>query len=126
MFQGIVTKKIEDWKQVFIDFSKTMFLLYLVYILFTVTIMNLPDNVELILCLIIYFLTISVPVFITVRYAGNGNAIFSAAALGVAPLTFMPFLFLAFFTPVFTLLYGWTGFTMLKMDEGEEEDLKKK
>ena len=56
----------------------------------------------------------------------NGNAIFAAAALGVAPLTFMPFLFLAFFTPVFTLLYGWTGFTMLKMDEGEEEDLKKK
>ena len=33
----------------------------------------------------------------------NGNAIFAAAALGVAPLTFMPFLFLAFFTPVFTL-----------------------
>ncbi|WP_462420318.1 hypothetical protein [Salinicoccus sp. Marseille-QA3877] len=115
MFQGIVTKKIEDWKQVFIDFSKTMFLLYLVYILFTVTIMNLPDNVELILCLIIYFLTISVTVFITVRYAGNGNAIFAAAALGVAPLTFLPFLFLAFFTSVFTLLYGWTGFTMLKM-----------
>src|SRR5699024_2192190 len=54
----------------------------------------------------------------------NGNAIFAAAALGVAPLTFLPFLFLAFFTPVFTLLYGWTGFTMLKMDEGEEEENK--
>lgn len=52
----------------------------------------------------------------------NGNAIFAAAALGVAPLTFLPFLFLAFFTPVFTLLYGLTGFTMLKFEEGEEEE----
>ena len=54
----------------------------------------------------------------------NGNAIFAAAALGVTPLTFLPFLFLAFFTPVFTLLYGWTGFTMIKFDEGEEESDK--
>lgn len=54
----------------------------------------------------------------------NGNAIFAAAALGVAPLTFLPFLFLAFFTPVFTLLYGLTGFTMLKMDEEEEEEVE--
>ncbi len=52
----------------------------------------------------------------------NGNAIFAAAALGVAPLTFMPFLFLAFFTPIFTLLYGLTGFTMLKMDEEEMKE----
>lgn len=52
----------------------------------------------------------------------NGNAIFAAAALGVAPLTFLPFLFLAFFTPIFTLLYGLTGFTMLKMDEDEEAE----
>ena len=51
----------------------------------------------------------------------NGNAIFAAAALGVAPLTFLPFLFLAFFTPVFTLLYGLTGFTMVKMDEEKAE-----
>lgn len=56
----------------------------------------------------------------------NGNAIFAAAALGVAPLTFLPFLFLAFFTPIFTLLYGLTGFTMLKMEEGEAEEVEEK
>ncbi|MFD2830988.1 Na+/H+ antiporter NhaC [Corticicoccus populi] len=54
----------------------------------------------------------------------NANAIFAAAALGVAPLTFIPFLFLAFFTPVFSLLYGFTGFTMTKMTEEEIKELE--
>ena len=56
----------------------------------------------------------------------NANAIFAAAALGVAPLTFIPFLFLAFFTPVFSLLYGLTGFTMTKMTDEEIKELENK
>lgn len=49
----------------------------------------------------------------------NGNALIAAASLGVNPLTFLPFCFLAFFTPVFTLIYGYTGFTMTKVSEEE-------
>lgn len=54
----------------------------------------------------------------------NANAIFAAGALGVAPLTFLPFLFLAFFTPIFSLLYGFTGFTMSKVEQDDENQEK--
>lgn len=45
------------------------------------------------------------------------NSIFAATTLGVSAAAFIPFCFLAFLTPIFTLIYGFTGFTMTKLDE---------
>lgn len=45
------------------------------------------------------------------------NSIFAATTLGVSPTAFIPFCFLAFFTPIFTLIYGFSGFTMTKLDD---------
>lgn len=47
------------------------------------------------------------------------NSIFAAATLGVSPAAFIPFCFLAFLTPVFTLIYGFTGFTITKINPKE-------
>ncbi|WHT49894.1 Na+/H+ antiporter NhaC family protein [Sporosarcina thermotolerans] len=51
------------------------------------------------------------------------NSIFAAATLGVSPAAFIPFCFLAFITPVFTLIYGFTGFTITRIDS-EEIDME--
>lgn len=45
------------------------------------------------------------------------NSIFAAATLGVSAGAFIPFCFLAFLTPIFTIIYGFTGFTMTKVEE---------
>ncbi|WP_077306525.1 Na+/H+ antiporter NhaC [Terribacillus halophilus] len=42
----------------------------------------------------------------------TGGGIYAAGALGIATVTYLPFCFLAFITPMFTLLYGITGWTM--------------
>lgn len=77
LFQEMVTREIKGGRQVFIDFTKTMILLYGVYILFALTITSLPENMRPVFWFVIYFLTISVPVFITVKYAGHDNAKFN-------------------------------------------------
>ncbi|TMN21553.1 Na+/H+ antiporter NhaC [Lentibacillus cibarius] len=42
----------------------------------------------------------------------TAGGLFTAAALGVSPLVYIPFSFLAIFTPMFTLFYGITGYCM--------------
>jgi len=50
----------------------------------------------------------------------NTGAIYAAGVLGVAAIDFIPYCFLGFLTPVFTILYAITGRTLCKLDEGEE------
>lgn len=50
------------------------------------------------------------------------NSIFAAGTLGVSTGEFIPFCFLAFLTPIFTLIYGFTGFTITKMDDDNFEN----
>lgn len=50
----------------------------------------------------------------------NTGAIYAASVLGVDPKQFIPFCFLGFITPIFSLLYAFTGFSVTKLDEGEE------
>lgn len=49
----------------------------------------------------------------------NTSVVFTTAALGVSALSFIPFVFLSIITPIFTLIYAITGFTLTKL-EGEE------
>jgi len=42
----------------------------------------------------------------------TASGIFTAAALGVPTLVYLPFCFLAMITPIFTIIYGITGFTI--------------
>lgn len=44
----------------------------------------------------------------------TGGGIYTAGALGISTVTYLPFCFLAFITPLFTLLYGITGWTIKK------------
>ena len=50
----------------------------------------------------------------------NTGAIYAASVLGVEPAQFIPFCFLGFITPLFSLLYAFTGFSVTYLDEGEE------
>lgn len=47
----------------------------------------------------------------------TASGIFTAAALGVSPLVYIPFCFLAMITPLFTLIYGITGFTFTEKEK---------
>ncbi len=54
----------------------------------------------------------------------TASGVFTATALGIPATAYIPFSFLAMFTLFFTLLYGFTGFTMKKeerIEESEEE-----
>lgn len=46
----------------------------------------------------------------------TASGLFTAAALGVSPLVYIPFCFLAIITPIFTLIYGFTGFTLTEKE----------
>ncbi|MUV37723.1 Malate-2H(+)/Na(+)-lactate antiporter [Lentibacillus sp. JNUCC-1] len=53
----------------------------------------------------------------------TAGGLFTIGALGVSPAVYIPFSFLAFLTPMFTLIYGITGYAMkerkqLKMKKG--------
>lgn len=50
----------------------------------------------------------------------NTGAVYSAGVLGVSPFEFIPYCFLSFINPIISLFYGMTGFTMTRLDEGEE------
>ena len=43
-----------------------------------------------------------------------------AATLGVATLTYLPFVFFNLINPLVSIVYGFTGFTMVKIDEADE------
>ena len=47
----------------------------------------------------------------------NATAVFTAGALGVSAGSFIPYLFFCFLTPLTSLIYGLTGFTIVKDDE---------
>jgi NhaC family Na+:H+ antiporter len=44
-----------------------------------------------------------------------------AATLGVGTLAYLPFAFFNLINPVISVIYGFTGFTMVKTDEANEE-----
>ncbi|MFS0559519.1 Na+/H+ antiporter NhaC [Terribacillus sp. 179-K 1B1 HS] len=56
----------------------------------------------------------------------TGGGIYTAGALGIATVTYLPFCFLAFITPLFTLLYGLTGWTFKEKKEAKQKKPKMK
>ncbi|SET23105.1 transporter, NhaC family [Oceanobacillus limi] len=56
----------------------------------------------------------------------TGAGIFTATTLGVPVSAYLPFCFLALITPLVSLVYGITGFTMTKYEEPQKEKKKKK
>jgi NhaC family Na+:H+ antiporter len=51
----------------------------------------------------------------------NTCGAFMAQTLGVATFAYAPFAFLNLINPVIAAIYGFTGFTIARVDEGEEE-----
>lgn len=47
----------------------------------------------------------------------NATAVFTAGALGVSAGSFIPYLFFCFLTPLISLIYGLTGFTIVRNDD---------
>jgi NhaC family Na+:H+ antiporter len=44
----------------------------------------------------------------------NATAVFTSAALGVSVATYLPWIFFCFLTPLISLAYGLTGFTITR------------
>ncbi|MDJ0609864.1 MAG: Na+/H+ antiporter NhaC [Kiloniellales bacterium] len=54
----------------------------------------------------------------------NSGGVYQAATLGVATLAYLPFAFFCWLSPLVTLVFGWTGWTIHPLDEtaaGEAE-----
>lgn len=47
--------------------------------------------------------------------------IFMSGTLGVPVLTYLPYMFLSFFNPIIAIIYGFTGFTIEKLDPKDDE-----
>jgi len=50
----------------------------------------------------------------------NTCGAYMAATLGVATLAYLPFVFFNLINPLVSIVYGFTGFTMVKIDEADE------
>jgi NhaC family Na+:H+ antiporter len=50
----------------------------------------------------------------------NTCGAYMAATLGVATLSYLPFVFFNLINPVVSVIYGFTGFTIVKLDEADE------
>jgi NhaC family Na+:H+ antiporter len=50
----------------------------------------------------------------------NTCGAYMAATLGVATFAYLPFVFFNLINPVVSVIYGFTGFTMVKIDESAE------
>ena len=50
----------------------------------------------------------------------NTCGAYMAATLGVATLAYLPFVFFNLINPVVSIIYGFTGFTIVKIDEADE------
>jgi NhaC family Na+:H+ antiporter len=50
----------------------------------------------------------------------NTCGAYMAATLGVATLAYLPFAFFNLINPLVSIIYGFTGFTIVKTDEAEE------
>ena len=51
----------------------------------------------------------------------NSGGAYQAATLGVATIAYLPFNFFCWLSPLVTLLFGWTGWTIAPLDEPEEK-----
>ncbi|MBM7580986.1 Na+/H+ antiporter NhaC [Jeotgalibacillus terrae] len=49
----------------------------------------------------------------------TGSGLYTAGALGVATVAYLPFCFLAFVTPIVSIFYGITGLTMTKQEDDD-------
>lgn len=56
----------------------------------------------------------------------NGHALYASATLGVATISYLPYCFLNFLTPLVTLAYAFTGFSMTKYTDEEMEEIRQK
>lgn len=56
----------------------------------------------------------------------NSGGIYMASTLGIATMAYMPFAFLNLLNPIISVLYGYTGFTMEKIDEDDKKKSDKK
>ncbi|MEG0306606.1 MAG: Na+/H+ antiporter NhaC family protein [Clostridium sp.] len=54
----------------------------------------------------------------------NTCGAFMATTLGVSPFLYLPYCFLNYINPVVSIIYGYTGFTMEKLEESEIETLE--
>lgn len=54
----------------------------------------------------------------------NSNAIYCSQMLAVSPYAYFPYVFLAFFVPLFDLIYGYTGFAIKKLKPEKLEDVE--
>ena len=50
----------------------------------------------------------------------NTCGAYMAATLGVATLSYLPFAFFNLINPIVSIIYGFTGFTIVKTDDTEE------
>ncbi|WP_039074941.1 Na+/H+ antiporter NhaC [Bacillus sp. MSP13] len=55
----------------------------------------------------------------------TGGGLYTAGALGIATVAYLPFCFLAFITPLVSLFYGITGLTMTKKEKRDKKTAKK-
>ena len=53
------------------------------------------------------------------QYVGEYNCIYMSGTLGVAWGVFFPYLFLLYLTPIFSVLYGFTGISINHVTEEE-------
>ena len=51
----------------------------------------------------------------------NSGGAYQAATLGVATIAYLPFNFFCWLSPLVTLLFGWTGWTIAPLDERKEQ-----
>lgn len=49
----------------------------------------------------------------------NSGGVYQAATLGVATIAYLPFNFFCWLSPLVTLLFGWTGWTIAPLDKTE-------
>ena len=50
----------------------------------------------------------------------NTCGAYMASTLGVATLAYLPFVFFNLINPLISMIYGFTGFSMVKLDDSEE------
>jgi NhaC family Na+:H+ antiporter len=51
----------------------------------------------------------------------NSGGAYQAATLGVATIAYLPFNFFCWLSPLVTLFFGWTGWTIAPADKTEAE-----
>ncbi len=52
----------------------------------------------------------------------NSGGVYQAATLGVATIAYLPFAFFCWLSPLVTLIFGWTGWTIHPLDKADEPE----